>query len=504
MLFVMSTQKTEQKTIVVTGGAGALGSYIVKRYLEEGQRVICVDNLMKTQTTENIQEFLSNKNFVFIKQDIIDPVSFSGEKIDYIYNAACPVSCISLQVDPIHTVKSCTVGVINMLDVAREHNAKFLQCSSADIYGEMKDHPFRETDLGSTNTLSARACYEEGKRIAETLCMDYHRKYGVEVKIARIFNTAGPHTQMTDGRIPSIFIYNALAQRPIQIYDDGSQTRCFLHVEDQVEGLMKFMETPAEVTGPINIGSEEEITVLELAKKIIEKTKSTSQIEFDRKDDAPRLRRPDTTLAKRVLGWNPTRSLDQLLDEMIAFYQRKGLPESKVLVFSVTYSPDNGPAETGLMKLAEAMPQTEFHVITSRFAKNRRAVEQMDNVTIYRVGFGTSFDKYLLPFLGAAKALSLEKKHHYRFMWSVMASYGAALGMILKLLGSKTSLLLMRDSHEYYPNGLRKKFVEYVERKADSTHMVDPQGTNKEFIETVRKTYADLTAKQEGKLSRPV
>lgn len=499
-----NTSHLEQKTVLVTGGAGALGSYIVKRYLSEGHRVICLDNLMKTQTTENIQEFLTNKNFVFVKQDIIDLVSFPGEKIDYIFNAACPVSCISLQVDPIHTVKSCTVGVINMLEVAREHKAKFLQCSSADIYGEMGDHPFTEKDLGSTNTLSARACYEEGKRIAETLCMDYHRKYDVEIKIARIFNTAGPHTQMTDGRIPSIFIYNALAQRPIRIYGDGSQTRCFLHVEDQVEGLAKFMETSADITGPINIGSEEEITVLELAKKIIEKTKSTSQIEFDRKDDAPRLRRPNTTLAKQTLNWKPTRSLDQLLDEMIAFYQHKGLPESKVLVFSVTYHPDSGPAEIGLMKLAEAMPQTEFHVITSRFTNNRRAVEQMDNVTIYRVGFGTSFDKYLLPFLGAAKALSLEKKFHYRFMWSVMASYGGALAVILKLLGSKTSLLLMRDKDENYPAGLRKKFADYVERKADSVHIVDSKGTNQEFIEAVRTAYADLTAKQEGKLNRPL
>ena len=263
---------SDVKTILVTGGAGALGCTIVKRYLDLGYRVICVDSLLKTRTTENIDAFLSSKNFRFIKQDIIDPLDLFGEKIDWIFNAACPVSCVTLQVDPIHTVKSCTVGVINMLEIARSHGAKLLQCSSADIYGEMKDRPFRETDFGSTNTLSARACYEEGKRIAETLCMDYHRKYGVEVKIARIFNTAGPRTQMNDGRIPSVFIYNALAKRPIRIYGDGSQTRCFLHVDDQVDGLDRFMRTPADVTGPVNIGSETEVTILDLAKKILEKT----------------------------------------------------------------------------------------------------------------------------------------------------------------------------------------------------------------------------------------
>ncbi|MFA6446653.1 MAG: GDP-mannose 4,6-dehydratase [Patescibacteria group bacterium] len=487
-------------TILITGGAGALGSYLVRKYLAEGHRVICLDNLMKTRNTENIDAFMHDKNFTFIKHDINDKIDFS-EKIDWIFNAACPVSCISLQIDPIHTVQSCTTGVINMLELARKHNAKFLQCSSADIYGEMGDHPFKETDRGSTNTLSPRACYEEGKRIAETLCMDFHRKYGVEIKIARIFNTAGPHTQMTDGRIPSIFIYNALAQRPLRIYGDGTQTRCFQHVEDLVEGMDKFMKTSADVTGPINIGNTQEITVLELAKKIVEKTRSKSEIIFDRADDAPKLRKPDTSLAKSVLNWEPKKSLDELLDDMIAHYRSKGLPESTVLVFAVTYYPNNGPAENALMALARQMPETEFHVVTTRFSRDNRAFDHYDNVTVYRVGFGSPFDRFLLPILGAIKARSLNRKYHYRFMWSIMASYGALIGLFLKLLGNKASFILMHDDSEKI-SGWRKKLANYIEKRSDS--VVDKALETDIFIHKIRETYHELTAKQEGKLLRPL
>lgn len=495
-----------QKTILVTGGAGALGSYIVKRYLEEGHRVLCLDNLMKTKTTENVDAFLKNKNFRFIKHDITDPIDFPGEKIDWIFNAACPVSCISLQVDPIHTAKSSTIGVINMLELAKKHGATFLQCSSADIYGEMTDHPFSESDWGSVNTISPRACYEEGKRMAETICMDYHRLHGVPVKIARIFNTAGPHTQMTDGRIPASFIYWAMSNRPIRIYGKGrgTGTRAFLHVEDQVEALDRFMKTPAEVTGPINIGSDKETTIIDLAKKIIEKTDSKSEIVFEREDDAPQFRKPDISLAKELLAWEPTRSLDELLDDMIAHYRHKGLPEGRVLVFAVTFYPDHGPAEETLLSLAEAMPETEFHVITSRFAPGRRAYERLNNITIHRIGFGFPFDKYLLPFLGALKAQRLNKTYRFRFFWSIMASYGALAGLILKLLGSRASFILERDQSERMRGGLRGFLMRAAERRADTTLSPDAAREADAFIGTVRAAYAALTKKQEGTLDRPV
>lgn len=491
-----------RKIILITGGAGALGSVMCKRYLNEGHRVICVDNLMKTRNTQNIDDILKHPDFRFIKHDIIEPFD-PGEKLDWIINFACPVSVISLQVDPIHTMKTSVHGVINMLELARKNNARILQGSTADIYGEMKDHPFRESDWGSVNSLSPRACYENGKRAAETLVMDHHRKYGTDVRIARIFNTAGPATQMTDGRIPSVFIYNALGNRDITIYGDGSATRCFLHVEDQIEALDRFMKKEGFI-GPVNIGSDQEITVLALAKKIIEKTGSRSQIVHEEKDDAPLFRRPDITRAKRELDWQPTRSLDQLLDDMIAHYKHVGLPEARILVFATTYYPDAGAAEERLAHLAEQMPETEFHVVTTKFRRGLKRIERMNNVTVYRLGIGMSIDKYLLPFLGAFKASTLDKKLHFRFMWSLMASYGALAGVILKLLGSRASFIIAHHASELYDSPIKRKLAEYAERKADHVYAgAEMQGTN-ELIERVRKNYQALTMKQEGKLMRPV
>jgi UDP-glucuronate decarboxylase len=491
----------EKKTILVTGGAGAIGSLMCKRYLDEGHRVICVDNLLKTRDTQNIDDIRSHKNFRFIKHDIIEPLDVN-EKIDWIFNLACPVSVISLQVDPIHTMKTSIHGVINMLELARRHGARILQGSTADIYGEMKDHPFLESDWGSTNSLSARACYENGKRAAETLFMDHKRMYGTDIRIARIFNTAGPHTQMTDGRVPSVFIYNALANRDIVIYGDGSATRCFLHVDDQIEALDRLMRKDGFI-GPVNIGSDQEISILDLAKKVIEKTGSSSKIVFDKKDDAPQFRRPDISLAKKELHWAPTKSLDDLLDDMIAHYRKVGLPEARVLVFATTYYPDAGLAEERLAMLAREMPETEFHVVTTRFRRGLKSVEHMNNVTVYRLGLGLTLDKYLLPVLGAFKARSLDTKLKFRFMWSLMASYGAIAGVVLKLLGSRASFIIAHDASELY-SGWREKLAAWASARADHRYHGAEMEKTDELIEEVRKNYHALTMKKEGKLMRPV
>ena len=490
-----------KRTILVTGGAGALGSVMGKRYLEEGHRVICVDNLMKTRDTRNIDGMLHHPNFRFIKHDIIEPFD-PGEKLDWIINFACPVSVISLQVDPIHTMKTSIHGVINMLELARKNDARMLQGSTADIYGEMKDHPFRERDWGSVNSLSPRACYENGKRAAETLCMDHHRKYGTDIRIARIFNTAGPATQMTDGRVPSVFIYNALGNRDIVIYGDGKQTRCFLHVDDQIEALDRLMQKEGFI-GPVNIGNDEEITILDLAKKVIERTGSKSKIVFEELDDAPLFRRPDISLAEKELDWRPTKTLDELLDDMIVAYRHEGLPEGRVLVFATTYYPDAGLAEERLATLAREMPETEFHIVTTKFRKGLKHIERMDNVTVYRLGFGARFDKYLLPILGAFKARSLDKKLKFRFMWSLMASYGALAGIILKLLGSKASFIIAHDASELY-TGWKEKLAGWVAARADHRYEGGEMEQTNELIEVVRKNYHALTMKQEGKLIRPV
>jgi len=491
----------QKKTILITGGAGALGSVMCRRYLDEGHRVICVDNLMKTRDTQNIDQFKKHPNFKFVKHDIIDPWD-PGEKIDWIFNLACPVSVLSLQVDPIHTMRTSIDGVINMLNLAKKYNARILQGSTADIYGEMKDHPFRESDFGEVNSLTPRACYENGKRAAETLFMDHHRIHGTDIRIARIFNTAGPATQMTDGRVPAIFIYNALGNRDIVIYGDGSATRCFLHVDDQIDALDRLMRKEGFI-GPVNIGSDKEITILELAKKIVAKTNSRSRVVFEKRDDAPLFRRPDISLAKKELDWQPVKSLDRLLDDMIAHYKKVGLPESRVLVFATTYYPDAGLAEERLAALAREMPDTEFHVVTTRFRRGLKRIERQDNVTIYRLGFGSRFDKYLLPFLGAFKARELDKQLHFRFMWSLMASYGALAGVILKMLGSKASFIIAHHASELY-GGWKAKVAGYAEMRADQVYQgADVEQTN-ELIDRVRKNYQELAMKQEGKLIRPV
>ena len=494
---------SHSKTILITGGAGALGSVMAKRYLAEGHRVIVVDNLMKTRDTRNITEILHHPNFRFIKHDIVEPFD-PNERVDWIFNLACPVSVISLQVDPIHTTRTLVDGVINMLELARKYDAVILQASSADIYGEMGDHAFRESDdfASNANSLSARSCYEKGKRMAETLFVDHARMYGTKIKIARIFNTAGPQTQLTDGRIPSVFIYNALSNRDIILYGTGSQTRCFLHVDDQIEALDLLMKKDG-FAGPVNIGSDREISILDLAQSIIKKTGSKSKIVFEKLDDAPLFRRPDISLAKRELNWQPAISLDQLLDDMIAHYKHEGLPEAKILVFATTYYPDAGLAEERLALLAQEMPETEFHVVTTKFRRGLKRIEKTENVTIYRLGFGYPFDKYLLPVLGAFKARQLDKTLKFRFMWSLMASYGALAGVILKLMGSHASFIIARHDSEHY-SSMQQRLVAYAEKKADQIYQGTEMQKGDDLLDRVRNTYHKLTMKQEGKLMRPV
>jgi hypothetical protein len=307
---------------------------------------------------------------------------------------------------------------------------------------------------------------------------------------------------MTDGRVPSVFIYNALAGRDLVIYGDGSATRCFLHADDQIEGLDRLMRKENFI-GPVNIGSDMEISILDLAKKVIEKTGAKSNIVFEKSDDAPLFRRPDTTLARSELGWQPTKSLDDLLDDMIAAYRAVGVPESRVLVFATTYYPDVGLAEERLARLAEMMPETEFHVVTTKFRRGLKRTERMDNVTIYRVGMGISFDKYLLPLLGALKARSLDRKLRFRFMWSLMASYGALAGLVLKLLGSRASFIVALHESERY-SWLQRRVAQYATRRADMLYADDDTREADELLKQVRMHYQELTMMQEGKLMRPV
>jgi UDP-glucuronate decarboxylase len=308
------------KTIVVTGGAGFLGSHLCDLLIEKGNRVICLDNLF-TGNKENIKHLLPNKNFRFINHDIISPIELNEEVIDQVYNLACPASPVYYQVNPVRTVKANTVGVINMLGLAKRHKARILQASTSEIYGDPEEHPQTESYRGNVNTLGPRACYDEGKRVAETLFFDYHRQNGLDIRIMRIFNTYGPRMSLNDGRVVSNFITQALRNEPITVYGDGKQTRSFCYVTDNIDGMYKLMNKE-DFTGPVNIGNPHEISMLDLTKLIVKGTKSKSKIVFDKlpKDD-PKRRKPDITLAKKELKWAPKIPVEDGLKETIAYFK---------------------------------------------------------------------------------------------------------------------------------------------------------------------------------------
>ena len=284
--------------ILVTGGAGFIGSHLCRRLLNEGNDVICVDNLF-TGSKDNISDLLLNERFEFCFQDVTEPLEFLN--IDQIYNLACPASPVHYQYNPVKTIETNIIGAINVLNLAKINNARVLQASTSEVYGDPLMHPQKETYWGNVNPIGIRSCYDEGKRAAETLFFDYHRQFGVNIKVARIFNTYGPNMQKNDGRVVSNFIVQALEGENITIYGDGKQTRSFCYVSDQVDGLIKLMNSDVNVTGPINIGNPCELTVSEIANFIVSMTESTSQIVYqDLPADDPQKRKPDISLAKDI------------------------------------------------------------------------------------------------------------------------------------------------------------------------------------------------------------
>lgn len=307
------------KKILVTGGAGFIGSHLCERLLNEGNKVICLDNFF-TGSVKNVKELLANPDFELVEHDIVDPYIASG--IDRIYNLACPASPVHYQYDPIKTFKTSVIGIMNMLELARNCNARILQASTSEVYGDPKVHPQTETYWGNVNPNGIRSCYDEGKRAAETLMCDYHRQNKTDIRIIRIFNTYGPKMAENDGRVVSNFIVQALKGEDITIYGDGSQTRSFCYVDDLVDGMIKLMENP-DFTGPVNIGNNSERTINEFAQNIIELTGTTSKIiHKSLPSDDPTQRRPDLTLAKEKLNWQPTTDLKTGLLQTIEYFRR--------------------------------------------------------------------------------------------------------------------------------------------------------------------------------------
>jgi len=305
------------KRILVTGGAGFLGSHLCERLIGAGHEVLCADNFY-TGTRRNVGTLLDHPNFELLRHDVTFPLYVV---VDQIYNLACPASPIHYQFDPVQTTKTSVHGAINMLGLAKRVKAKILQASTSEVYGDPSMHPQREDYWGNVNPIGTRACYDEGKRCAETLFFDYLRQHNLRIKVARIFNTYGPRMHPNDGRVVSNFIVQALRGEPITVYGDGSQTRSFCYATDLIDGLVKLMESPDELTGPVNLGNEREFTILELAERVINLSNSTSKIvRAPLPEDDPRQRKPDTTLARERLDWRAATDLEAGLKLTIAYF----------------------------------------------------------------------------------------------------------------------------------------------------------------------------------------
>lgn len=308
--------------ILVTGGAGFIGSHLCDRLLEAGHEVVCLDNFF-TGSRENLAGIIEHPKLEVIEGNVIDAPHL---EVDRIFHLACPASPIHYQTDPVRTVKTCVMGTIRMLDLARDTGARILLSSTSEVYGDPEEHPQTESYRGSVNTIGPRSCYDEGKRVAETLCFDFHRQYGVEIRVVRIFNTYGPRLHPDDGRVVSNFILQALRGQPLTLYGDGGQTRCFCYVDDTVDGLLRMMEQD-EHPGPINIGNPHEQTIRQLAEQVNAMTDNEGGlIHRPLPQDDPKRRCPDIRLAKEVLGWEPTISLEEGLATTVDYFRRHHLP----------------------------------------------------------------------------------------------------------------------------------------------------------------------------------
>jgi len=312
-----------RKRILVTGGAGFLGSHLIDRLIAQGHEVICADNLF-TGTKRNVEHLHANPRFEFLRHDVCNPLKL---EVDEIYNLACPASPVHYQYNPVLTTKTSVMGAMNMLGLAKRLRCRIFQASTSEVYGDPEVHPQREDYWGHVNPIGTRACYDEGKRCAETLFFDYHRQHGVEIRVARIFNTYGPRMHPRDGRVVSNFITQALAGEDLTVYGDGAQTRSFCYVDDLIDGFLRLMEAPSGVTGPVNLGNPHEFTMMELSSQVLKLTgASVKVIHQPLPADDPRQRRPDISLARETLGWEPKVELAEGLANTIAYFRTLSPP----------------------------------------------------------------------------------------------------------------------------------------------------------------------------------
>jgi UDP-glucuronate decarboxylase len=326
--FSINLRRKSGRRILVAGGAGFLGSHLCERLLKGGNTVICLDNFF-TGRMDNLRHLLRYDTFSFVRHDIVEPIDVA---VDEIYNLACPASPPHYQADPVHTMMTSVLGALNLLELAAHHNARIFQASTSEVYGDPHVHPQPESYWGNVNSFGPRACYDEGKRSAETLFYSFHEQYGVDIRIVRIFNTYGPRMRADDGRVISNFIVQALKGEDITVYGDGSQTRSFCYVDDLIEGFCRLMNSPDPIHTPVNIGNPGEFTVRQLAEQVVAMTGSSSKIVYRPLPiDDPQQRKPDITMAERGLGWTPTVALTEGLKATITYFEHQLAPPAKEL-----------------------------------------------------------------------------------------------------------------------------------------------------------------------------
>lgn len=455
-----------QKTVLVTGGAGFIGSHLCENLLSQGHKVICVDSFFSGKK-ENIESFLKDKNFTLIRHNIVDKLNYNFDNLDEIYNLACPASPMQYQFDPILTLRTSVDGTRHMLDLARKYNARMLQASTSEVYGDPLEHPQNEKYFGNVDPLGKRSCYDEGKRAAESLCKDYYEQYGVDVRIVRLFNVYGPRMMFNDGRVISNFTLQAILGEDITVHGNGHQSRSFMYIDDLIEAFNRLMDVPKEkmTIMPVNLGNPDERSIESLAndiKNIADSSSNVVYLDYDKVPERwgdPQKRCPDINRAKELLDWEPQVDFDTGLKKTIDDFKNRINNKSKVLIFAPSYFPLQGPAEQAVQELTDRLIAYDFDLIVAKMKKDLASEEMISRVRVYRVGFGNKWDKYLLPFIAPFKAMSLNKEKDYQAVWGIMASYGSLAASIFSILANKALMVSLFEGQIDETRAIRQKIL---------------------------------------------
>lgn len=473
----------DKKTILITGGAGFIGSHLCDYFIKQGHRVICVDSFFSGKK-ENVQHLLANENFTLIKHNIVYPLKNKFSSLDEVYHLACPASPMQYQFDPILTMRTSVEGTRNILDLARKYNAKVLYTSTSEIYGDPLEHPQKESYFGNVDSLGKRSCYDEGKRAAESLCKDYNNQFDLDVRIVRLFNVYGPRMMFNDGRVISNFLLQALIGEDITVHGSGQQSRSFMYIDDLLAALEKTMNISQDKIGigPVNLGNPDERTVLSLAEDIKKLAASDSQIKFfdyekipERLGD-PQRRCPDITKAKEFLNWEPQVDFNFGLNRTIEDFKKRLDNKTKILIFIPGFFPFVGEAEKAVANIAERMIAYDFDLLTCKFKPGMPTQEKIGRINVHRIGWGSKIDKYFMPISAAAKACKLNRQNNYAVAWGVMASYGSLAALLFSLFSRVAVLVSLYEDKVVAPSSFKMKlylpFYKFIFKKTHRLQLV--------------------------------